>query len=226
MITQFLYLILFLHPGVMKPVSGELDKSVINQYSLYVTMNLAEKGLSNEVFRLALKGYYKLKIQGKLRNPDILTIADFSQSSKNKRLYVIDLSQKVILFNTYVTHGRNTGEEYAEHFSNVPGSNESSLGFYITKGEQVGHSVGVSLVLDGMEKGFNDNAMKRGIIMHGGDYATEYVVRKIGRLGKSYGCPVLPPDEIQPVVETIKDGTCLFIYQYDYLYLTNSPLLN
>jgi hypothetical protein len=189
-------------------------------------LKLSEKGLSSEVFQLALKGYRKLETIGKLRNSDILTIIDFSQSSKNKRLYVIDLLHKVLLFNTYVSHGRNSGDEFAKHFSNVSGSMESSLGFYITKEESSGATVGLSLILDGVEKGFNDNALKREIIIHGAAYATENFIRQTGRLGRSFGCPSLPPDQIKPVVEKIKDGTCLFIYHLDNYYIGHSKLLN
>lgn len=194
--------------------------------NLYSFLQLEEKGLSSEAFQLAIKGQGKLAEDGKLKNTGILTIVDLSQSSKNKRLYVIDLEHRSLLFNTLVAHGRNTGEEYATHFSNVNGSYESSLGFYITKQEIWGSKVGLSMVLDGMEKGFNDNAVKRQIIMHGADYATEDFIRKTGRLGRSYGCPSLPPELIKPVVETIKEGTCLFIYYPDKKYISKSSLLN
>jgi hypothetical protein len=209
-----------------KAGSGNLLPPLEKHVDLYTVLNLFQKGLSDEVFQLALKGQRKLEAEGKLRKPDILTIADFSQSSKNKRLYVIDLQHKVILFNTYVAHGRHTGDEFAKHFSNVSGSYESSLGFYITKEKIIGSSVGLSLILDGIEKGFNDNAMKREIVVHGADYATENFIRKTGHLGRSYGCPALPPTLIAQVVEAIKEGSCLFIYHPDTLYISHSTLLN
>ena len=192
---------------------------------LLSALKLPEKGLSGEVYQLALRGYQKLVQEGKLRNSAILTIIDFSQSSTKKRFYVIDLLHKVLLFNTYVAHGRNTGEEYATHFSNATGSLKSSLGFYVTKEEIRGASTGLSLVLDGLEKGINDNAVKREIIMHGAAYATEDFIKRTGRLGRSFGCPSLPPDQIRAVVETIKDGSCLFIYQNDDQYIHHSALL-
>jgi hypothetical protein len=197
-----------------------------DQPDLFTALKLSEKGLSAEVFQFAIKGLKKLEAGGKLRNPGILTIADFSQSSKKKRLYVIDLVHKVLLFNTYVAHGRNTGEEYAQHFSNASGSYKSSLGFYVTKEEITGSRVGLSLILDGVEKGINDNALKREIVMHGAAYATENFICRTGRLGRSFGCPSLPPDQIKPVVETIREGTCLFIYFKDDQYIRHSALLN
>ena len=226
MVKPLLYLLLLLIPLANKAGSGNLLPAMDKHVDLYTELNLFQKGLSDEVFQLALKGQRKLGALGKLRNPNILTIADFSQSSKNKRLYVIDLLHKVLLFNTYVAHGRHTGDEFAKHFSNVSGSFESSLGFYITREKNIGSSVGLSLILDGVEKGFNDNALKREIVIHGADYATENFIRKTGRLGRSYGCPALPPNIISQVVEAIKEGSCLFIYCQNKLYLNHSPLLN
>jgi hypothetical protein len=226
MIRHFLSLLILLIPVLNKAGSGNPVGDMVNQCDLYSVLKLSETGLASEVFQLAIKGHRKLETEGKLRNSGILTIVDFSQSSKNKRLYVIDLQHKTLLFNTYVAHGRNTGDEYAKHFSNKPGSYQSSLGFYVTKEEISGASVGLSLILDGVEKGFNDNALKREIIVHGAAYATESFIRKTGRLGRSFGCPSLPPDLIRPVVETIKEGTCLFIYQHDNQYLCHSTLLN
>ncbi len=225
MVKLFLSLLLILLPVLNRAGSGELLPASDDRAALYTNLCLAEKGLSQEVFLLALKGHDKLEKEEKLQNSAILTIVDFSQSSKNKRFYVIDLEHKILLFNTYVAHGRNTGDEYAVHFSNKAGSYQSSLGFYVTKEEISGSSVGLSLILNGVEKGFNDNALRREIIIHGADYATENFIRRTGRLGRSFGCPSLPPDQIKPVVETIREGTCLFIYHKDEKYLSQSTLL-
>jgi hypothetical protein len=189
-------------------------------------VNLQDSGLSKDVFNLAIKGLNKLEEDGKIKNPGIVTIADYSQSSNKKRLYVIDLKNKKLLYNTYVAHGRNTGDEFASSFSNVEGSYKSSLGFYITEKPIIGHSTGYSLILRGVEKGFNDNALKREIIVHAADYASENFIKVHGRLGRSYGCPALPPELNKEIIETIQDGTCLFIYNPDNNYLNSSTLLN
>ena len=168
----------------------------------------------------------KLEANGQLQNPDILTIADYSQSSNNKRLYVIDLKNKKLLFNTYVAHGRNTGDEFARYFSNKEGSLKSSLGFYVTENPCTGSHTGFSLMINGVEKGINDNAVKREIIIHAADYATENFIKRFGRLGRSFGCPALPPELNKPIIETIKGGTCLFIYNPDNNYIATSSLLN
>jgi hypothetical protein len=226
MIKHFLYLIFLLIPVINVAESEKTNPAVEVISDIYSSLNLSGKGLSSEVFQLALKGYRKLETGGKLKNSNILTIIDFSQSSKKKRLYVVDLRNKTLLFNTYVAHGKNTGDEYAKYFSNKSGSYKSSLGFYITKNHATGSSVGLSLIIDGVEKGFNDNALRREIIMHGAAYATEKFIRQTGRLGRSFGCPSLPPEMIKPVIETIEEGTCLFIYQQDDYYIHHSSLLN
>jgi hypothetical protein len=119
-----------------------------------------------------------------------------------------------------------SGCGFAEKFSNIPGTFQSSLGFYLTENMAIGSKVGLSLILKGLEKGFNDKAREREIIIHGADYATEEFIQKHGRLGRSYGCPSLPPDVIKPVAETIKGGTCLFIYKHDDNYIRKSLVLN
>ena len=193
--------------------------------NVYTALNLASLQLSKDIFSLAIKGLKKLEAEGKLNNPNIVTIADYSQSSSKKRLYVIDLKSGKLLFNTYVAHGRNTGEEFAKSFSNKEGSLKSSLGFYITEHPIVGSHTGYALMINGVEKGINDNAAKRAIIIHSADYATETFIKKHGRLGRSFGCPVLPPDMNKPIIESIKGGTCLFIYHPDNQYISGSSLL-
>lgn len=235
MIKYVFGLILFLIPVLNKAgpeiriptiEAGEESEESIARKDIYSVLSLSDYGLSNEVFRLAVKGYTKLEAEGLLENPGILTIVDFSQTSKNKRMYVIDFLNQKLLFNTLVAHGKNTGNEFAQYFSNESGSLKSSLGFYITGKHIMGSTVGFSMIIEGVEKGFNDNATDRQIIMHGAGYATDDFIRKNGRLGRSFGCPALPPDLIKPVVETIENGSCLFIYYPDPVYLHKSSLLS
>ena len=197
-----------------------------DMYNGFISLHVSEKGLCRDVYNLAIKGFRKLEAEGKLHNLDIVTIIDYSQSSNQKRLYVIDLKNKKLLFNTYVAHGRKTGEEFAKTFSNRGGSYQSSLGFYVTQETIMGAHTGYALALRGLEKGFNDNACKRAIIMHGADYVSESFIKKNGRLGRSLGCPALPSDLNKPIIETIKGGTCLFLYNPDPVYLCRSTLLN
>lgn len=221
-----IYLLFLLVPIVNNAGVNELGSEEIVNNDIYSLVNLADTGLSRDVFLMAVKGLKKLDVSGKLRNANILTIADYSQSSNKKRLYVIDLKNKKLLYNTYVAHGRNTGDEFAKSFSNVEGSFKSSLGFYVTEKPIVGPHTGFALLINGVEKGFNDHAIKREIIIHAAEYASENFIKKHGRLGRSYGCPSLPPDMNKPIIETIKGGTCLFLYNPNKDYIGKSALLN
>jgi len=194
-------------------------------FTTYNLLNLAENGLSNDVFNFAIKGFMKLGNEGKLANKNIITIVDYSQSSNVKRLYVIDLQNKKLLFHTYVAHGRNTGQEFAKSFSNSEGSLKSSLGFFVTEHPVIGSHTGFGLLINGLEKGFNDNAERRSIIFHAADYVSECFIKNNGRLGRSLGCPALPPESNKQIIETIKGGTCLFIYNDDKDYINHSTLL-
>lgn len=190
---------------------------------VYEQLNLKQLGLSKVVFEIAVKGFEKLFKQGKL-STDILSVCDFSQSSNQKRLFVIDLENRQVLFNSLVAHGKNTGEEFASKFSNIPSSLQSSLGFYVTGNTYQGKH-GLSLKLNGMEKGFNDNAESRAIVMHGADYVSENFINEQGRLGRSFGCPSVPVELCRPIINSVKEGSCLFIYYPDKNYLSHSKLV-
>lgn len=221
-----IYLFFILIPVINNARATETVPDGIVNEDIYATVSLSETGLTRDIFDLAIKGLKKLDSDGKLNNPNIVTIVDYSQSSNKKRLYVIDIKNKKLLFNTFVAHGRNTGEEYAKSFSNDEGSYKSSLGFYITEQPVIGSHTGFSLQIDGVEKGFNDHAVQRAIIIHAAEYVTENFIKKYGRLGRSYGCPSLPPEMNKPIIEAIKGGTCLFLYNPNKDYLSNSALLN
>ncbi|HLX93656.1 MAG TPA: murein L,D-transpeptidase catalytic domain family protein [Puia sp.] len=192
---------------------------------LYEQIDLKDAGLSKKAFQYAFTGYYYLLNHHQLANENVLTICDFSQSSRNKRLYVIDLGEKTILINTYVAHGRKTGGEFAQSFSNRTNSHKSSLGFFVTEGTYDGDN-GLSLKINGVERGFNDKALRRGIVIHGSDYVGPDFLAWNKFNGRSFGCPAVPSAEIQEVVDTIKDGSCLFIYHPTKRYLIRSKILN
>lgn len=193
--------------------------------SVYDSLNLSELGLSKQAFTAALKGYQSLVTTGKVKNDSILSIIDFSLPSTAKRLFVINIKNYSILFNTYVSHGKNSGTQNATSFSNKPKSFKSSLGFYVTSATYFGKH-GYSLKLEGEEKGFNDNAYNRGIVMHSATYVSEDFIKTEGRIGRSEGCPAIPEEENNAIIETIKEGSCLFMYAPNSKYLTKSKLLH
>lgn len=192
---------------------------------LYNIIHLEDYGLTRKAFDFALKGYNFLLNKHKIINGEYLTICDFSQSSRNKRLYVIDLKNGRLLINTYVAHGRNSGGEYATRFSNRPESLESSLGFYITENTYFGEH-GLSLKIKGVDKGFNDKAASRTIVLHGAAYAEKGFLSHNNFLGRSFGCPAVPASESTSIISIIKNGTCFFIYHPTEKYLNGSKILN
>jgi hypothetical protein len=145
----------------------------------------------------------------------IITIIDFSLPSTARRLWTINMVTGEILFNTLVAHGKNTGQNIAEKFSNIPQSYQSSLGFYLTDQVYTGKH-GHSLRLKGLEKNINDKAWERAIVIHGADYVSESFIKAHGRLGRSHGCPAIPPELTDDFIRTIKEGSLLFIYHPGY----------
>lgn len=188
--------------------------------SLYSKFDLREKGLSLEAFEYALKGFDKIKRSNSLRE-DLISIVDYSQSSANKRLYILDLKKEKVLYHTWAAHGKNSGNEYATKFSNIEGSKQTSLGFYLTAETYTG-SNGYSLRLDGLDMGYNNNARSRYIVMHGAWYVSEEQIDKFGRIGRSWGCPAVEEPIHKELLNTVKHGTVLFHYTDDRDYLNSS----
>ncbi|MDQ6761295.1 MAG: murein L,D-transpeptidase catalytic domain family protein [Bacteroidota bacterium] len=205
--------------------NGSEIVSPVKKVSVYDSLKLQTLGLSKMAYETALKGFNALCEAGKIANDNIVSIVDFSLPSSQKRLFVIDLKNFKLLFNTYVAHGRNSGKEFADQFSNDPESFKSSLGFYITKDTYNG-AHGFSLHLEGEEKGINDNAYSRSIVMHSAAYVDENIVKSQGFIGRSLGCPALSPKIYKPIIEKIKNGSCLFLYSPNTNYLLHSRLLN
>lgn len=173
-----------------------------------------------DAFSKAYQGYNKIPQV----NRQILTLIDFTKPSNQQRLAVIDMEKGEVLFKSLVAHGRNSGDRYAKSFSNVNGSHKSSLGFYLT-GTTYNGKNGYSLKLIGLEKNFNDKAYERAIVIHGATYCDPSIISHGARLGRSLGCPALPPQLSVPIINTIKGGTILFIYAQDRNYLAGSPLI-
>ena len=211
-------------------VSDNTSVSVSNSFlaknlAVYDSLNLAEEGLSINVFEMALKGMEKLIEAGITQRDNIIAIADFSQPSSSKRLYIVDLSNYELKFRTWVAHGRNSGTEMARRFSNKMSSYQSSPGFYVTKSTYQGKH-GYSLRLEGVERGINDNADRRAIVMHGAEYVDPNLIPKLGYIGRSQGCPAIPMNLHRPVIDQLKEGACLFIYSPADSYVKKSSLIS
>jgi hypothetical protein len=180
--------------------------------------------INNQAIRLAIIGYEKLKMLGKLTNSKYLTIADFSKPSSMERLYVIDMELQKVVLKTLVAHGRNSGTLFAKQFSNKSASYQSSLGFYIT-GKPYNGKHGTSLSLNGIEEGINDKANQRAIVMHGADYVSQDFIQRQGYIGRSQGCPAVPNNQIKGIIKAIEGASCLFVYAPNSQYLTHSTFI-
>jgi hypothetical protein len=192
------------------------DQLEDNIYDLYQQLDLKDQ-LEFKIFRMAIVGFHHLEIS----NKDVITIIDYSQPSTEKRLFTIDLVNQKLLFNTLIAHGKNSGENLATVFSNVPESKISSIGFFITAETYMGDN-GYSLRIDGIEKGINHNARKRDIVIHKADYVSKDFIEQEGRLGRSWGCPALPNELSKDIIDTIKEGTCIFVFGEDDSYFKKS----
>jgi len=189
---------------------------------LYESLN--DTSLKAEAFLLAMKGHRALVMQNQVIKDSLLTIIDYSLPSSSQRFFVINLARKCMVYKTLVAHGRNSGELYALRFSNKVRSHQSALGFYITGNPYMGGQ-GYSMILNGIDTGYNDQARMRAIVIHGADYATENYIKLYGRLGRSFGCPALPPDVNKEIIDLIKEGSVVFGFYPDSNYLNQSVVL-
>ena len=204
----------------------EKAKAEFSVYAKFVYNEIAESELSYESFEQGLIGYTNLLKRGELKRVDTLTIVDFSKPSNEVRLFVIDLCGRQLLHKSLCSHGVNSGRLYANKFSNENNSKQSSIGFYVTTSTYHSHKYDLALRLDGMEYS-NSHANSRGVVMHAANYATYDFLESNGcQLGRSYGCPAVPADHFDELVEWIKEGSCLYIYYPSRSYKRSSKYLN
>lgn len=199
-------------------------KQVKSPLALLHTLSRAAPHANPKVISLALSALECATAQGMTPSRS-LTVIDYSLPSTTPRLWVFDLHLGKLLFEELVAHGRNSGENYAESFSNTYGSLQSSLGLFLTKETYAGRN-GYSLRMDGLEAGFNDKAMERAIVFHGADYVNTKFVKKQGRIGRSLGCPAVRSGIAKKVIDTIKGEQFLFSYYPDQRWLADSQFLN
>ena len=209
---------------VILPGAGIQRESIekrVHDFTVSFYQQIGDADLDYNAFRIGLRGYMRLRKEGRLKKANLLTIIDYSKSSNSERFFLFDVDQKVLLHKSLVAHGKNTGQEYARCFSNVPETRKSSMGFHITAETYYGMH-GLSMRMDGIEPRFNGNVRKRDIVMHSADYVSEKFIEEHNRLGRSWGCPALPVQHYVPVILKIKGGSCLFVYYPDEDYLSSS----
>jgi len=181
------------------------------------------RNIDDKVLRLALTAYMNANKRGYVRN-QMLTVIDYSKPSTEKRLWVFDLKKNRTLYNTWVSHGKNSGLINATSFSNSPGSLKSSLGVFQTADTYLGKN-GYSLRLHGLDRGINDYAYSRAIVIHGAPYANPANISSYGRIGRSWGCPAVDSKLAKPIINTIKERSIVFAYYPDRKLLASSRFL-
>jgi len=201
-------------------IISNVDETEILFKNLYTECGLTDK-LDFNVFKQAMEGYNSIE----LTNKNLLSIIDYSKPSTEKRFFIIDIENHKLIYHTLVAHGKKSGYLNATKFSNKIGSHKSSLGFFRTGNSYFGIR-GFSLQLEGLEKGINDNARLRGIIIHGANYVDERFVNGNGVIGRSWGCPAVSKKLSKEIINLLKDGSLLYIYADDEVYKEKSVLAN
>jgi len=201
-------------------IISDFDENELLVKNLYTECGLTDK-LDYDVFKHAMDGYYTIDAL----NKEVLSIIDYSKPSTEKRFFIIDIENRKLLYNTLVAHGKKSGYVNATTFSNKYGSHKSSLGFFRTCNSYYGIR-GYSLKLEGLEKGINDNARQRGIIIHGANYVDERIANGNGVIGRSHGCPAVSKKLSKEIINLLKGGSLLFIYADDELYKEKSLIDN
>lgn len=181
-------------------------------------------GLDPALYKKACLAYERARTDGRAKRSRLVVI-DYSRPSTEERLWVFDLDRQILLFKELVAHGKNTGDNTARHFSNVPGSLQTSVGVFVTDDIYRGKH-GKSLRLDGLEQGFNDKARERAIVIHGADYVDDDTVSKQGRLGRSWGCPALPLAVAPKIIDAIAGGAVVFAWGNDKAWQAHSRFLH
>lgn len=205
-------------------VPGDLDAATALNLSRNDFDASALGSIESNVFDLALGAASCAVKSGAVGNPSTLTVIDYSKPSSEKRLWVFDLKSRELIYEELVAHGQGSGLGMAKHFSNQPDTHRTSLGLFVTDKPYVGKN-GYSLRLDGLDRGFNDRARERAIVMHGAPYVSDQFVKATGRLGRSHGCPAVSADVAREMIDRVKGGGLVFAYYPDAEWLKSSKYL-
>jgi hypothetical protein len=211
--------------SVPAATAGDIAAQTASSPSLMQSLLGQAPGLRADVLKLALTAAHNATRRGLVKRDDLLTVIDYSLPSSQPRLFVFNLAQHKLLFRELVAHGKNSGGDLANFFSNDPGSLATSLGLFVTADPYFGGN-GYSLRLRGLEQGINDMAWSRSIVLHGASYVSQEAVKILGRLGRSWGCPAVRSEIAQKIIDTIRGGTPIFAYYPEKSWLSRSAFFN
>ena len=224
--TRTLLAVAFAGCFLVTPVTNAAPKAVSPRPDSLVKSLLRQApGLRSEVLRLAMKAAQTAEDEGLITRRNLLTVIDYSLPSSQPRLFVFDLAARKLLFRELVAHGRNSGGNQANYFSNDPGSLASCLGLFVTVDPYMGGN-GYSLRLRGLEEGVNDMAWDRAIVLHGAAYVSKAAVQALGRLGRSWGCPAVRKEIAHRLIDTLRGGSPVFAYYPKQAWLGTSPFVH
>lgn len=188
--------------------------------------NITDLGnLNPKVLQMGLRAYQCASKRGQAKRDDLLTIVDYSKPSTEKRMWIVDLKHNRVESQQYVAHGSGSGAVKSTQFSNSVNSHKSSIGVFVTGGTYTGKH-GLSLRLKGLDHGFNDHASSRAIVMHGANYVSENFIKRVGRLGRSWGCFALDPKKAKKTINELKGGSVIFAYYPNSKWIKQSPYLH
>jgi hypothetical protein len=219
-ILSIITLSTFANNTTKNPDAPVTSNSKVSETELLYSQTGLDQFLDYNVLNNAIKGFNKINPTKK-----ILAIIDFNKPSSEERLFIIDVEKKQLLYHSLVAHGKNSGAKYATQFSNQDGSLQSSLGFYVTGNVITSPKHGYSMLLNGLEDGINNNARNRQIIVHSANYVSKAFIKIHGMLGRSWGCPALPPELNKEIIDTLKDGAVIFIAGNSEKYNSSSKYL-
>lgn len=163
-----------------------------------------KKRIPVRLLRQALLFYHRN--QRLLENDKAMAVVNFGTHSKNRRFFVINMKTgRVEAF--HVAHGKGSDRSHsgiATKFSDVPNSEMTSLGYYVTAESYHGQH-GLSLRLDGLSKS-NVNARARAIVIHGAAYVADKNVKQ----GRSWGCLVFSQKSKNKILSRLKSGALIY----------------
>jgi hypothetical protein len=180
--------------------------------------------LAPQALEIALTALQRLQAAGAKVRTDVVTVIDYTKPSTERRLWVFDLAHSRVLFEELAAHGKNSGDLRAVRFSNTPNSLMTSLGAFLTGDTYIGQH-GLSLRLQGLEKGVNDNSMERALVIHAAAYVNDAIAKAKGRIGRSWGCPAVRPEISRSLIQTVQGGTLVLAYYPDKAWLQTSKLV-